>query len=73
MGATLPLNTLQTLKGPKTARLSLPINNQAFLNARPEDLFLIMLGTNHPDAIKSIATLDDPWVKQVKALLKSVP
>ena len=64
------LKTTQTLKGPKTALLRLPMTDPDFNAAQVGDLFLIMLGTQHQDAVKAIKSVDDNWVKQVKSFIE---
>ena len=64
------LKTTETLKGPKTALLQLPMTDPDYDSAQVGDLFLIMLGTQHPDAVKAIKSVNDNWVKQVKSFIK---
>ena len=67
---TIRLKTTQTLKGPKTDILGLPMTDKDFNSAKTGDLFLIMLGVQHPDAIKKVRSNQDPWVKRVMSILE---
>ena len=70
IGSMVRLKTLETLKGPQTQILSLPITHKTLKDAAPGDLFLVMMGSNHPDAIRAISSIEDPWVQHVKATLE---
>lgn len=63
------LKTVQTLKGPNTGILSIPMADSDFDSAQNGDLFLIMLGVNHPDAILKIKSLNDPTLKHIQSIL----
>lgn len=69
VGSLVRLNTVETLKGPKTQILSIPITDSDLQKAAPGNLYLIMMGPNHPDAIRPLFSIKDPWVEQVKAAL----
>jgi len=69
VGPLIRLRTIETIKGPQTQILSIPNTDEDLKRAMPGDFFLIMLGVNHPDAIKPISSMDDPWVKRVKLAL----
>lgn len=71
VGALIHLQTIETLKGPTTEKLSLPNTHTAFQGAEEGDLFLIMMGTTHPDAIRKISSVEDNWVQIVKEALKN--
>lgn len=71
VGSTIRLKTLETLKGPQTQILLLPTTHQDFKSAASGDLFVVMMGSNHPDAIKAISSVDDLWVQQVKAAISN--
>lgn len=60
------LKTVETLKGPKTNILSIEASTDSLKKAEPGQLFVIFLGMDHPDAIKQILSLDDPWVLKIK-------
>lgn len=67
---TIKLKTVQTLKGPKTDILGLPMTDTDFDSAQTGDLFLIMLGVQHPDAIKKVKSNKDKWVKRVTSIIE---
>jgi len=69
VGKLIHLNTVETLKGPQTQSLSLPMTDPDLKNAITGDLFLIMMGSNHPDAIRKISSVEDSWVERVKKAL----
>lgn len=69
IGPLIRLKTVDTLKGPATDILTLPATDADFKTAAPGDLFLIIMGNTHPDAVRPISSLEDPWVAEVKAAL----
>lgn len=69
IGALIRLKTVKTLKGPATDILTLPATDADFKTAQPGDLFLIIMGNTHPDAVRPISSLEDPWVAEVQGML----
>jgi len=60
------LKTVKTLKGPKTNILSIEASTDELKIAEPGQLYVIFMGVNHPDAIKQISSLSDPWVQKIQ-------
>lgn len=66
LSSFVKLKTVETLKGPSTNILSIEASTEDLKKAEPGQLFLIFMGVNHPDAIKLISTVNDPWVQKIK-------